>query len=83
MKSPMNRTGIAFLMLAATAHDGPRVSANYSVPAESLDGGGERATSAAYTNDGNPFFPALRSGHGLLQRPSSAFTGKAISFQPA
>lgn len=37
----------------AIAHAGPRTSTDYLVPAESVDGGGQRATSAAYTNDGS------------------------------
>ena len=41
-------------MAAGTvAHAGPRTSANYSITADTTDGGGRRATSAAYTNDGS------------------------------
>lgn len=45
--------GIALLLLAATAHAGPRTSANYTVATDSVDAGGARATSANYTNDGS------------------------------
>ena len=39
------------LALAAAAHAGPRTSANYSIATDMADSGGNRATSAAYTND--------------------------------
>ncbi len=40
-------------VLSGTALGGPRFSANYSVFTESADGGGRRAASASYTNDGS------------------------------
>ena len=40
-------------LLPASAHAGPRTSANYNVATDSADVGGKRATSAAYTNDGS------------------------------
>lgn len=40
-------------LLTATAHAGPRGSTSYSIPTDSIDTGGQRATSAAYTNDGS------------------------------
>jgi hypothetical protein len=43
----------ALLLIVATAHAGPRLSADYTVAAESVDAGGQRATSTAYTNDGS------------------------------
>lgn len=51
----MQAGGIALAILwgAATAHAAPRTSANYRVSAESFDGGGQRATSPAYTHDGS------------------------------
>ena len=44
---------ILLLALAASAHAGPRTSANYSILTDTADGGGKRTTSAAYTNDGS------------------------------
>jgi hypothetical protein len=41
------------LAIPALAFAGPRTSANYSIPADTADGGGKRATSANYTNDGS------------------------------
>lgn len=38
---------------AASAQGAPRSSASYSVPADSTDCGGQRTSSAAYTNDGS------------------------------
>lgn len=35
------------------AHAGPRTSTDYSIPTDSTDSGGQRASSAAYTNDGS------------------------------
>lgn len=49
MKS--DRIFLAALLLPAIALAGPRNSANYSVPAEAMDGGGKRAASASYTVD--------------------------------
>ena len=45
--------GFALLLLAASAHAGPRVSTDYNVPADTADAGGQRTTSTAYTNDGS------------------------------
>ena len=39
--------------MASPLHAGPRTSANYNVPTDTTDGGGKRATSASYTNDGS------------------------------
>ncbi len=39
--------------LAATLHAGPRTSASYTIATDTADGGGRRATSASYTNDGS------------------------------
>ena len=44
---------ILYLVLATALEAGPRTSANYSIPAETADGGGARATSTAYANDGS------------------------------
>ena len=41
------------MLAAAAAHAGPRSSVNYTITAEAIDGGGSRATSANYTNDGS------------------------------
>jgi hypothetical protein len=41
------------LLCATTANAGPRVSTDYSVPTESLDGAGQHSTSASYSNDGS------------------------------
>jgi len=40
-------------LLLSSAFAGPRTSANYSIATDTTDGGGKRATSAAYTNDGS------------------------------
>ena len=42
-----------WLALAATSRAGSQSSADYSITAESIDGGGLRATSAHYVNDGS------------------------------
>ena len=39
--------------VAVTLHAGPRNSANYTIATDTADGGGRRATSASYTNDGS------------------------------
>ena len=54
-KTPPQRRGVTALLLAfaACAHAGPRTSADYTVPADTADAGGQRATSASYTNDGS------------------------------
>lgn len=50
----MKTQPIYFLILvAAAAHADPRGSTNYSVPADTNDSGGQRATSASYTHDGS------------------------------
>ncbi len=41
------------LLATVAAHAGPRTSANYSIATDTTDAGGQRATSAAYTNDGS------------------------------
>ena len=46
-------TFAAIAALAVDLHAGSRSSANYSVPADVSDGGGRRATSTSYTNDGS------------------------------
>ena len=40
-------------LLTAAAHAGPRSSTNYSIPTDTTDAGGKRATSASYTHDGS------------------------------
>ncbi len=40
-------------LLSPSVQGGPRSSANYSVPADTADAGGAKATSAAYSNDGS------------------------------
>ena len=54
-KIPLFRISMPALLLvcSATVHADPRTSTNYTVPAESLDAGGKRTTSASYTNDGS------------------------------
>lgn len=44
---------LALAAAAAAAQAGPRTSANYNVPTDTTDGGGKRATSASYTDDGS------------------------------
>ena len=39
------------LAMALNLHAGPRISANYSIPTDSISAGGSRSTSASYTND--------------------------------
>ena len=45
--------GTALFALSVPLHAGPRASTAYSVATDTTDGGGERATSAAYTNEGS------------------------------
>ncbi len=51
------RTAKALLLsafaLALQLHAGPRTSVNYTIPADTTDTGGKRATSTSYTNDGS------------------------------
>lgn len=44
---------LAWLLIAASAHAGPRTSASYSITTDATSAGGGRVTSASYTNDGN------------------------------
>jgi len=48
-----NRIVLALFALTMAAHAGPRNSASYTIVTDSVDGGGKRATSANYTNDGS------------------------------
>ncbi len=50
MKTPIL---LAVMLAPALSFAGPRTSTNYNVPADTTDGGGKRATSANYTNDGS------------------------------
>jgi hypothetical protein len=43
----------ALLILAQVTHAGPRVSTSYTIATETTDGGGRRAMSTNYTNDGS------------------------------
>ena len=43
----------ALTAVATALHAGPRTSANYSILTDTIDGGGKRATSTEYTNDGS------------------------------
>jgi len=55
-QTPMVRRPLPALLLvlaAAAAHAGPRTSTNYSILTDTADAGGQRTTSAAYTNDGS------------------------------
>lgn len=49
------RAALFLALLSATAHAGPRTSTNYSITIDTVDGGGQRATSSSslYTNDGS------------------------------
>ena len=51
----MKRIALTLLVpfIAATSHAGPRTSASYTIATDTTDGGGRRATSASYTNDGS------------------------------
>ena len=52
----MNTTrwiALSALLLALAAGAASHSSANYSIPTDTVDGGGRRATSAAYSNDGS------------------------------
>ena len=64
--------GFALLLLAASAHAGPRTSTDYNVPADTADAGGQRTTSSAYTNDGS-----LGGITGISTVASPAQTAKA------
>ncbi len=50
MKTPIL---LAAMLAPALSFAGPRTSTNYNVPTDTTDGGGKRATSASYTNDGS------------------------------
>ncbi len=62
-------TFIALLgcVLAATSHAGPRTSANYSISTDTADAGGQRGTSASYTNDGSA---GLAAGISTVNSPA-------------
>lgn len=45
--------GLGLLLGITSAHGGSRASASYSIPADSVDGGGARNASAAYVNNGS------------------------------
>jgi hypothetical protein len=47
------KTTVLILAMSATAQAGSRSSADYTIAADTVDGGGRRATSAAYSNDGS------------------------------
>lgn len=49
------RSNIACALIAAVAtlHAGPRGSASYTVPTDTVDAAGKRASSGSYTNDGS------------------------------
>jgi hypothetical protein len=47
------RTIIPLLVLIAPLHAGTRASTGYTIPADTVDSGGGRVTSAIYTNDGS------------------------------
>ena len=69
-KSPLL---VLLLAAAATAHAGPRTSADYTIPADTTDSGGKRATSASYANDGSA---GLVAGISTVASPSeTAKTG--------
>ena len=61
MKTPLTKpdwllAGTAFALwigYIAAGQAAPRIGANYSIPADSVDAGGKHATSANYTNDGS------------------------------
>ena len=40
---------ILFLLAAAALQAGPRTSTNYTIPTDTTDAGGKRATSASFT----------------------------------
>lgn len=73
-KTSTQRLGVTALLLAlaASAHAGPRTSTDYTVPADTADAGGQRATSSAYTNDGS-----LGGITGISTVASPAQTAKA------
>lgn len=49
----MKPCALVLLLSAAALHAGPRTSTNYSLTADTADGGGRRTSSASYTNDGS------------------------------
>lgn len=86
----MKNFSALFLALAAAAHAGPRTSASYTVVTDTTDGGGRRASSAAYTNDGSAgavagistvAAPAETAKHGYLAQLTdvTALTLTAVS----
>ena len=71
------------------AHAGPRTSANYSVATDSVDAGGSRTTSIAYTNNGSlggitgisTAAPAETARHGYIGQLYEV-TGLALAATP-
>ena len=57
--------------VCATASAGPRTSANYSIPAESIGEGGARAQSASYALNGSALGEAGAGGSAIAT--SAAF----------
>jgi len=68
--------GLCALLIVASAHAGPRTSANYSIAADTADAGGKRATSASYTNDGSV---GLVAGIVTVAAPAETAKGGYIS----
>lgn len=80
-----------FMILATALQAGSRVSTNYSVPTETVAGGGSRSTSAIYTNVGNfddvvaistAVSPAVTAKNGFIGQLSEV-TGLELAASPA
>ena len=78
----------ALVAVAAPLHAGPRSSASYNVPAETVDAGGRRTASASYGHDGSiggiggdSTVPAssTRVTAGYIAQISEAITGLVLS----
>jgi hypothetical protein len=82
--------GCSLGLLPGTAPAGPRTSTNYTLPTDTTDAGGQRTTSASYTNDGSAggivgistvAAPAETAKHGYVGQLYEV-TGLAVSATP-
>jgi len=82
---------LAAVLAPALSFAGPRTSANYTIATDTADGGGRRATSASYTNDGSAggvtgistvAAPAETAKHGYIGQLYDV-TGVSVVASPA
>lgn len=75
MNSQRHLIAIISSLVAAAVHAGPRTSSNYTISSDTADAGGNRATSASYTNDGSA---GLVAGISTLALPAGTAKGGYI-----